>query len=898
MNRLPPAPSSSDPEEDADGSLDEERAAKRRKTSDESSPEVKEDQSRQEKTPTQESAHTTASNEAGEDGYSKQIPKGDKPNSHSVNELSRASTPRLPESPRSSPPVEDQLPLPAVYRSTPNNRLRQNLPQSSSPLSSPVLQSSDFLELYEDSSCESSTSPSDLEDIQASHPLSLASGKGTLPNMKGKDLFDASIWADPVRTQVFYTFITSLRQRVKDVEPTRSHRFISHLKDRGKLVRCYTQNIDQIEEKVGLSTTLEDGPGSRGRFSRRSTANNSQLSKMVEEASGDAKSENEQGSSEPGSGGPQPASQSDSGRSNTPVVDEGDQSASQPQQQKAAKPAKPEPSRSSGVECVFLHGSLDQLRCFLCGRGTFWSDNRERETLSGQQPECPHCVGAAVAREERGKRALGVGKLRPDIVLYGEEHPSAHLISPIVTHDLGLCPDMLLILGTSLRVHGLKVLVREFAKAIHNRGGQVVFVNFTKPPESSWGEVIDYWVQWDCDAWVDDLQGRIPKLWQDPQQVKQPTKRKSIEAKEEKPRPPPKNPAAIRDTKATGAYWTLRIVEQLHRITGRSKPTPAVTASKAPSTDSASETKPKPTKRARKKDPIPKSEDLPPAEADGPPAPAPPTTCQFMQPIVFADGLNPKPKGKRARKSAPAALDRKKKKPSSTLNPNHGRASKAAPGVEAEDALVTKPITQDARISISSILDSVKSNPRTRKPKMIDGEEFVKPMVKSRANRTELQFVHSKFTPLPIHNLAPPTSVQPAQPSQPAALPQPVEPPCSSSGPTSFHFNMRPADHDPRIVTRRMTLETDEAERIREMESKYPWPLDAPRAPRTPAQEPASYEIPPAAAQEMCHQQLWDEQHRHVTPGTDYPSLKPQPRGYETRHLEAANALLAIGIGR
>lgn len=109
-----------------------------------------------------------------------------------------------------------------------------------------------------------------------------------------------------------------------------------------------------------------------------------------------------------------------------------------------------------------------------------------------------------------------MGKLRPDIVLYGEEHPDAHLISPVVTHDLGLGPDLMLILGTSLKVHGLKVLVRQFAKAVHSKGGKVVFVNFTRPSESSWGDVIDYWVAWDCDAWVGDLREKVPALWLPP----------------------------------------------------------------------------------------------------------------------------------------------------------------------------------------------------------------------------------------------------------------------------------------------------------------------------------------------------------------------------------------------
>ncbi|OIW32760.1 DHS-like NAD/FAD-binding domain-containing protein, partial [Coniochaeta ligniaria NRRL 30616] len=265
----------------------------------------------------------------------------------------------------------------------------------------------------------------------------------------GRDLFDASIWADPIKTSVFYTFATTLRQKARDVSPTASHLFLSVLRDQRKLVRCYTQNIDRLEDRIGLSTSLELGAGSRARFSARAWRNSGL-------AGGEGK-------------GP------------------------------------------SLHECVFLHGSLESLRCFLCGLTSSWDDKeRELETLAGRQPTCPHCAGATAAREERGKRALGVGKLRPDIVLYGEEHPRSDLIGTIVQHDLSLGPDMLLILGTSLRVHGLKTVVREFAKAVHSKGGKVVFVNFTKPPDSVWSDVIDFWVQSDCDAWVLDIKTRKP----------------------------------------------------------------------------------------------------------------------------------------------------------------------------------------------------------------------------------------------------------------------------------------------------------------------------------------------------------------------------------------------------
>ncbi|EPE10933.1 hst3 protein [Ophiostoma piceae UAMH 11346] len=366
------------------------------------------------------------------------------------------------------------------------------------------------------SDAESDTEEKTEEGLCSSQPAlstqsSFASSKGALTTMKGRDLFDASIWADPVKTSVFYTFATTLRQKVREVVPTRSHEFISHLRDSNKLVRCYTQNIDEIEEKVGLSTSLNLGPGKKTRFSTRSLSRMSTGSTVGKD---DSSQDTSDDSKEPELQEPFSSQESQSA-----------EDSDKTQLEKKA-PAHGDPS-FRGVECVFLHGSLRLLRCFRCGQTTPWDeDGREHETMSGRQPSCPRCAGATAAREGRGKRALAVGKLRPDIVLYGEEHPNAHLISPIVQHDLSLAPDMLLILGTSLKVHGLKVLVREFSKAVHNRGGKVVFVNFTKPPESVWSDIIDYWVQWDCDAWVQDLKEKKPIMWMPPGTVLEEPKKK------------------------------------------------------------------------------------------------------------------------------------------------------------------------------------------------------------------------------------------------------------------------------------------------------------------------------------------------------------------------------------
>ncbi|KAI9783491.1 MAG: hypothetical protein M1835_003790 [Candelina submexicana] len=279
-------------------------------------------------------------------------------------------------------------------------------------------------------------------------------------NMKGKDLFDAALWKNSTSTSVFYTFIASLRKKIREEvgNSTTTHRFIRALRDGGRVIRCYTQNIDGLEERDGFCTDMARGKGVRTRFTKKVTDK------------------------------PRPDGQ-----------------------------ILPGSEMDGGCEVVELHGNLRELRCNLCQSLCSWEDDdRETRLLSGEAPSCPACVSKSGERQNRGKRGTVIGTLRPNIVLYGEEHPASQLLASITTHDLGLAPEFLLIMGTSLKVHGLKNLVKEFAKAVHGRAGRkgrVIFVNLTKPAESVWGDILDYWVGMDCDAWVDDLKERRGDLW-------------------------------------------------------------------------------------------------------------------------------------------------------------------------------------------------------------------------------------------------------------------------------------------------------------------------------------------------------------------------------------------------
>lgn len=632
------------------------------------------------------------------------------PKSASSKKSSRYSSPALgapdgDSTPKASRFPPDQAPAPSTGPSTPKHSSNSgSQTKFSSPLSSPPTElSNPFDEQLIQPPLSSSRPSSPISDDEGddeeeeeeedhndrdredeeSEPSSSqerfnqsSTFRRSLTTLKGRELFDASIWADPLKTSVFYTFATNLRQKSRDASPTGCHHFISHLSKAGKMVRCYTQNIDLLEDKVGLSTRLLLGPGNRSRFSTRTSKSiagsatlrnsgdlstqpalvtsvpvsdatvsegncqhavadralsgagcptNSQgaTSSLVEEinidhrrpSGGDqglAKGPSDQGLKCDGELGGEPEQDSTTG--DAQPVDASSSTPDKPLPRTDSGSSTPE--RDRGVECVFLHGSLRALRCFQCGCVADWDEgDRELQTMSGRQPPCPRCEDATVARQERGKRALGVGKLRPDIVLYGEDHPDSQRISTIIQHDISLAPDMLIIMGTSLKVHGLKTVVREFSKAVHNRkDGKVIFVNYTKPAESVWADVIDFWVEMDCDAWIEDLKNKKPIIWMPPGSIEEdarstkrrraakdelekkepkkskkvedtrdtktiipiPTKqkskkRKSIEKEElaETNKPVPKRPAAFRDCKQNAVYWTTKIWADLASITGR-----------------------------------------------------------------------------------------------------------------------------------------------------------------------------------------------------------------------------------------------------------------------------------------------------------------------------------------
>jgi NAD-dependent histone deacetylase SIR2 len=250
-----------------------------------------------------------------------------------------------------------------------------------------------------------------------------------------KDLFSANVFRDPHATALFYKFISSLHRLCAsdEVQPTATHHFVSKLARRGKLLRYYTQNIDCLEDEVGLTQALD-----------------------LHSSSG--------------------SSSSSSGAS----------------------------KRFNG-HCVQLHGRIDRVKCG-CGYVGDWSDDVLAEMSEGFAPSCPGCDERADVRRSLRKRSIKqvghMGALKPAITLYDDApSPDEHTIAAISDSDLRRKPDLVLVLGTSLKIPGFKNLVKDFVFQARQRSGKqnvrAVLINATDVLSTEWKGVFDYFGAFD-----------------------------------------------------------------------------------------------------------------------------------------------------------------------------------------------------------------------------------------------------------------------------------------------------------------------------------------------------------------------------------------------------------------
>jgi len=316
-------------------------------------------------------------------------------------------------------------------------------------------------------------------------------------------------------------------------EPTAFHNVLRALDNRGRLLRVYTQNIDAIEQKSGLSFGVPDFDCKRSKGKLKGKTRVPELGDVI-----NARTE-------------LPPNRLPSPPADTP-------------------------------RCIPLHGTLQSLHCQVCNHAFPLSEYLP-SLATGQPPSCPECTNLELARKLVGKRPRGIGRLRPSVVLYNEEHKDGEGVGDVVQRDLmggkgRSGADLLLVVGTSLKVPGTKRMVREFSKAVKARtisspcskvegystttyglrssrsGGlatpaasprrtltgdddvqlpKSIYLNLDFPvPTRDWEGVFDVWIQGDAQLFAETLRAEIDKEARAKEIASEKKRRKGEEADE------------------------------------------------------------------------------------------------------------------------------------------------------------------------------------------------------------------------------------------------------------------------------------------------------------------------------------------------------------------------------
>lgn len=160
------------------------------------------------------------------------------------------------------------------------------------------------------------------------------------------------------------------------------------------------------------------------------------------------------------------------------------------------KTSIPLPPKAPWPKTVRVHGGLDMMTCQKCQ----WVKSFDPELFTGNiPPDCPECIESDSVRDVVGARRKGTGKLRPRLILYNEDPYDGEAVGSIFGADLKAKPDAFIVVGTTVKVHGTKKIVKEMCKNVQSRKtAMTIWINLEDPPTELMG-LFDIIVKGDCE---------------------------------------------------------------------------------------------------------------------------------------------------------------------------------------------------------------------------------------------------------------------------------------------------------------------------------------------------------------------------------------------------------------
>lgn len=159
-------------------------------------------------------------------------------------------------------------------------------------------------------------------------------------------------------------------------------------------------------------------------------------------------------------------------------------------------------SKTDSTKGVYLHGNLSTLACQYCGFKKNFEESEIKDFENCVDVLCKQCLERREHCEKNGIRRKPMGVMHPGIIHYHQVHPESAFISKMCEKDLDC--DLLIVIGTSLCVDGVKKLVKTFARGPNVKGKRIL-INLTKP-NKEWDSYFDYFFEGDCVDFINTVQ--------------------------------------------------------------------------------------------------------------------------------------------------------------------------------------------------------------------------------------------------------------------------------------------------------------------------------------------------------------------------------------------------------